>query len=322
MEVLKDDWTICLQQIKSKFYFETVHFFKNKGMMFPFLPLTTSSISSPFGIGSDSLPVPIDLFGEKTYLADSMQFYLEYSLRIHEKGVFYIMPSFRGEKADERHLCQFYHVEAEIHGGVSDVKKLVNEYLFFVTDCLYREMQGEIRKITKDLSHIEKFLALDNVPSVLFKDAIKLLGDNKEFIKEYILDNQKVKEITNAGEKELIKLFNGAVWLDEMPAVLVPFYQSDVDEKYSSQTDLLLGIGETVGAGERHLNKENVLGGLNRRDVNPIDYEWYVRMKEETPIQTSGFGLGVERYLLWLLNHSDIRDMQMIPRFNGVKITP
>ncbi len=66
------------------------------------LPITTGSISSPMGLGSDSIPVKIQLGGRDTYLADSMQFALEYGCRFFENGVWYIMPSFRGESEDKK----------------------------------------------------------------------------------------------------------------------------------------------------------------------------------------------------------------------------
>ena len=93
------------------------------------LPITTGSISSPMGLGSDSIPVKIQLGGRDTYLADSMQFALEYGCRFFENGVWYIMPSFRGESEDKRHLSQFYNSEAEICVKLEDDMKLVEEYL-------------------------------------------------------------------------------------------------------------------------------------------------------------------------------------------------
>ncbi|GAA2552195.1 hypothetical protein GCM10010435_23080 [Winogradskya consettensis] len=46
----------------------------------------------------------VDLFGQKTYVADSMQFMLEYACRFSDSGAWYLMPRFRGEDADETHL--------------------------------------------------------------------------------------------------------------------------------------------------------------------------------------------------------------------------
>ena len=69
-------------------------FYEEKGIITMHLPVTTGSISSPMGRGSDSLPVKVNLEGIDTYLADSMQFLLEYGCRLNEKGVYYVMPSF------------------------------------------------------------------------------------------------------------------------------------------------------------------------------------------------------------------------------------
>ena len=45
--------------------------------------------------------------------------------------------------------------------------------------------------------------------------------------------------------------------------------------------------------------------------------DWYVEMREIAPMRTSGFGMGSERFLLWLLQHDDIRDLQLLCREPG-----
>src|SRR6476646_3425695 len=104
-------WYRTISVLLSEIYFLTYEFYREQGFRCAPLPITCGSISSPMGLGSDSLPVSVDLFGERTYLADSMQFHLEYLLRQGAKGVFYIMPTFRGEDPDHRHLNQFFHSE-------------------------------------------------------------------------------------------------------------------------------------------------------------------------------------------------------------------
>src|SRR5712692_1661310 len=130
---LSDPWFTTLVEIQSVISLSTLQFFCGKGLKTLHLPITTWSISSPVGLGSDSLPVKIDLFGVPTYLADSMQFMLEYGCRLHKGGSFYLMQSFRGESADETHLCQFYHSEAEIIGPMEEMMSLVEEYLRYMS---------------------------------------------------------------------------------------------------------------------------------------------------------------------------------------------
>lgn len=119
LEVLKDPWYSNLVAAQDSLFHASVTFFgKTVGYRYAFVPATTDAISSPMGLGSDSLPVPISFLGKETRLADSMQFALEYFLRIEDglPGVYYINNSFRGEDSDAMHLNQFYHIECELLG--------------------------------------------------------------------------------------------------------------------------------------------------------------------------------------------------------------
>ena len=56
--------------------------------------------------------------------------------------------------------------------------------------------------------------------------------------------------------------------------------------------------------------------------MNPSEYQWYLNMKESYSMKTSGFGMGLERFLLWLMKHDDIRDMHIISRIKGIQGAP
>lgn len=163
------------------------------------------------GLGSDSVPVSVSLHGETTHLADSMQFTLEYVLRMEEniRGAYYIGCSFRGEDHDQMHLNQFYHVECEIPGTCAD---------------------------------------------------------------------------------------------------------------------LLLGQGETLGLGQRHVDAETVQKALRMHEVPEQSYEWYMGIRNDAKggkaMETTGWGMGIERFLAWLLKHDDIRDFAIIPRLKNMKFAP
>ena len=45
-------------------------------------------------------------------------------------------------------------------------------------------------------------------------------------------------------------------------------------------------------------------------------------MKKIKPLKTSGFGMGTERFFMWVLKCDDIRNMQICLRFNGENILP
>ena len=324
LNVLVNPWYKLLVKLENLVSMETMKFYEEKGIITMHLPVTTGSISSPMGRGSDSLPVKVNLEGIDTYLADSMQFLLEYGCRLNEKGVYYVMPSFRGEKADERHLCQFYHSEAEIPGNLEDVMNLVEEYIKYLSKKILENFKEELEKAIGDVSHIEKIANYKgNFPRITFNQAEQALkekfGDN---LNDYIEYNDGWRNITRKAEQELIKIYNGIVWITNYDILAVPFYQqfdNDLDGT-TKNADLLFGIGETVGCGERHQNDMDLLKSMKLHEVDKEEYEWYIKLKEKYPLQTAGFGMGIERYLMWVLKASDIRNMQICLRFNGEQI--
>src|SRR5689334_8405399 len=94
LEILESPRIRLVVDLEDRVQQESVRFWAERNVKFMHLPLTTGAVSSPAGRGSDSLPVRVDLMGHNTYLADSMQFLLEYGCRLNRPGAWYLMPSF------------------------------------------------------------------------------------------------------------------------------------------------------------------------------------------------------------------------------------
>lgn len=318
---LINDWYYKIAIIQDEIMHLTFNYFRSLGIRSVCLPSTTGCVTSPMGLGSDSLPVKINLEGVDTYLADSMQFHLEYMLRFLNQGAHYIMPTFRGEDADERHLCQFYHSEAEIIGELSDVIELVNGYVHWLVVGLKEKCPKEILSITGTLQHLDNLIKLEgNYPIITLDEAFELLNADPKLIETTKFG---FRSITDEGEKKLIEHFNGIVWLSHHDYKSVPFYQAKSEcGKFAKNADLLFGIGEVVGCGERHESSKDLREAMYELEVSEKEYDWYIFMKNKFPLQTSGFGMGMERFMLFILQHNDIRDIQIIPRFNGLIVNP
>ncbi len=319
---LGHSWYNLLFRIYGEIVYATNDFYRKRKYVPALMPITVESVSSPMGLGSDSLPVKVDLFGKSTYLADSMQFQLEYLLRQNAPGVFYIMPTFRGEDPDTRHLNQFFHSEAEIQGTLEDVMPLIEEYLAELSESMLVHFEKDIARHAKgDISHIKYFLSrAGKLPRVSYEEAGAMLGNNPDY---YSNLSGGLKCVSRQGEQELMRRFKGFVWIIYPPHGVVPFYQAfTADGRHARAADLLMGIGETVGCGERHVGHTELKKALDLHNVAHSEYAWYIHMKEAYPMQSSGFGLGLERYLLWLLRHDDIRDMAIFSRLKGIRAIP
>jgi asparaginyl-tRNA synthetase len=300
------------------------YFAKNK-FKFADLPVTTQSVSSPMGLGSDSLPVNVVINGHPTYLSDSMQFHLELACRITNQNTAYKMISFRGEQSDCTHLAQFQHAECEIIGDLFDIMRTAGNFLHHITLHLIEYCHDDVHSIAGTTSHLSKLLGFSGkFPSISMDEALEiLLKQDPNLISNHPAGFSLP---TKKGEKFLCDYCGcaGVLWIKNFPHNAVPFYQAFCNERRSHalNADLLVCGLETIGAGQRHFHSSEVIKALNNHKIAPEPYSWYVRMRDMSSIQTSGFGVGLERYLMWVLKQSDIRDCTLLTRENGSTCCP
>jgi len=291
----------------------TFNFFHKKGFIWLPVSPTTKAVSSPSALGSDSKPVQVKINENSLFLIDSAQFQLEYGCRLCNKGCFYFMHSFRFEEPDYRHLSQFIHSEAEFMGELKDVIKLVEQYIRFLTRNLKKKHFDKLKKIDGVLERVEKLEKKKNSFTVIaFDDVEKILKKINGCIE---IVGKNARTLTPFGEKQLLKKIGEEfIWVTHWDKLSVPFYQAINNEEKAINGDLLFGIGEVVGAGQRHNSGAKLKIAMEDHELDCYDYQWYIEMKEMVPLQTSGFGMGVERYLAWLLGDYDIRNFVIFTR--------
>ena len=302
----------------------TVDFWHDRGAVFGHLPITTGSVSSPMGLGSDSMPVRIEIAGEPTYLADSMQFGLELLCRANPDGSYYLMPSFRGEESDETHLAQFYHAEAEVQVDLDGIIGIVDQYFSRLCEALLVECGSELATVVTagDLGHLEDFADRNaRVSRLTFDDAVEELAAVDGAITTSKCG--RWRDLTRKGERLLVEQFGPLVWVTHWDSLAVPFYQAVDHKGHALNGDLLVEYGgEVVGAGQRHAAVADLLDALQLHELPAEDYGWYVEMKRRYPLRTSGFGMGVERFLMWATRRNDIREFELLVRRNGETWAP
>ncbi|KAJ9482700.1 hypothetical protein VN97_g10723 [Penicillium thymicola] len=337
VQALHSPWHRTMLRIQSALFHTSIDFFRHK-MNYEYLvvPLTTGSISSPMGLGSDSQPVSIQLNNKPTYLADSQQFLLEYALRLQEvpRGVYYAGTSCRGEDHDPTHLNQFCHVECELLGGLEAGMDVANQYIINLTQSLLASHGPEIALYAGTTSHMQHLLKLYSAnnnyfPTITLSEVLALPELTNEMW-EFVVPGDPAygRLLTRKGEQMLIAKFGGACWLTEMDHLSVPFYQAYIPGNPTQQVakaqcaDFLLGMGEVLGCGNRHVSVDQAMRGLGEHGVNPEDYKWYLDMRKEKELETTGWGIGTERYLCWVLGHDDVRDVQIFPRLKGLECAP
>ncbi|EKE18544.1 MAG: hypothetical protein ACD_9C00301G0006 [uncultured bacterium] len=297
--------------------------------------MITPSISSPVGPGSDSEAIPIKFGKLDSFLVDSSQFGFEPVVMNKFEKVYCYLPSMRGEDYDKRHLNQFFHCEAEIRGDINKLIPIVEDYIKILCEMLLM-MPNIIDKISlnpnKTKGALEKVVTSDGFGCITFDEAVDILVRNDKA--EFVNFTESGRDISASGELEIAKLLNMETpfWITNFDRDRVPFYQKP-DPNNSEKVinadlifpSLIRGAfgGEIVGCGQRQDNKMEMLESLERQGISPLSYEWYINLRDMSDYSvTSGFGLGVERFITWSLCRDDIKDAILYPRLKNVITYP
>lgn len=297
--------------------------------------MMTPSVSSPMGPGSDSEAVEIKFGNLKTFLVDSSQFGFEPILLNGIEKVYCYLPSMRGEDPDSRHLNQFYHCEAEIKGGIEDLIPQMESFVKLLAEtCL--SMPNLLRLISEDVDRSNLFLNSmvnsEKFEQIEFSEAVNLLKNNG--MGQYVNTTEHGSDISSKGELELLKILKAdrPIWMRNFDRGRVAFYQKPLDGNSDKviNCDLLFPQiiknsfwGEIIGAGQRQDNREEMLDSLKRQRIDPAPYEWYMNLRNNNDYTTtSGFGLGVERFIAWVLCKEDIKDVILYPRLKNILTYP
>jgi asparaginyl-tRNA synthetase len=292
----------------------THRYWEARGVRPALVPVTTVSVSSPMGLGSDSSPVPVHLAGRPAFLADSQQFALELLCRLYPYGAYYLMSSLRGEPSDATHLAEFFHSEVELPTDLPGLLALAEGYLAALAGYLIEQSGDELSRRAGGLAHLRRLAGGPPPRRLTLAECLSLVGDSPALA----ADGGGDRVLTRRGELEVAARV-GPVWVVGPPHRSVPFYQAfdPADGSLAVAADLLLpGVGEVLGAGQRHAEAGDLLAALELHGVPVQPYRWYVDLRTSAPMVTSGFGLGVERFLMWVLDEPDIRRIPLFLRTN------
>lgn len=318
-------------KLASDYYFGICQKAKNIDLF-----MLTSSVSSPMGPGSDSNPVSIKFGKLNTFLVDSSQFGFEPLLLNGLDKVYCYLPSMRGENSDNRHLNQFYHCEMEMRGKLENLIPIIEGHIKILAEAIL--LTGNIvGKISEDpkktRQYLREIIKIEKFPKITFDKAVDILVKNGK--KELINFTKYGRDISCDGEIELMKILKIKIpiWLTNFDRDRVPFYQKP-DPKNPQKTinaDLIFPPitknafgGEIVGSGQRQDNAEEIRESLKRqKNISPKPYEWYINLRRQPNYKvTSGFGLGIERFIAWSLGKNNIRDVILYPRIKNTKTCP
>jgi asparaginyl-tRNA synthetase len=251
-----------------------------------------------------------DYFGEKAYLAQSGQLYLE-ALAMALGKVYDFGPTFRAEKSKtRRHMMEFWMLDAEAAWlQYEDNLKIQEQLVVFIVSQILKNKIKELEILQRDLSVLKNITA--PFPRLKYQDAIqelKRLGSDIKQGEDFGADDETL----------LMKKFTQPVFITHFPSKIKAFYmQPDpANPEYALCDDLLApeGYGEIIGGSERIWDLELLEKRLKENKLPLKDFDWYLDLRRYGSVPHAGFGLGLERLVAWICGLDHIRETIPFPR--------
>ncbi|MEM4500083.1 MAG: asparagine--tRNA ligase [Candidatus Woesearchaeota archaeon] len=250
----------------------------------------------------------------KVYLTQSWQLYAELAIFALEK-IYDVAPTFRAERSKtSRHLAEFWMAEMEVAwASYLDVIKIAFEEIKYIIDKIVKENERELKELNVNIDYL-KWLRDQEYKIITYDDALALLKE------KFNLEIPWGKDLRTIEEKHIADYFKVPVAVTHYPKEIMAFYKPVDYEKKSIGPvakcfDILApNVGEIFGGSERDLDIEAMKEALTKDGENPSNYEWYFDSRRYGSVQHAGYGMGVERVLMWLLNLDNIKDTIPFPR--------
>ena len=272
--------------------------------------LIDSPILTPAACEGTSTLFETDYFGDKAYLSQSGQLYLEPAAAALGK-VYCFGPTFRAEKSKtRRHLMEFWMVEPEVafleFDGLCD---LAEEFIVHLVTRVLERCQPELKALERDVSKLEA--VKPPFPRISYTQAVEMLNGQGNGI-------QWGDDFGGDEETVLASQFDRPVLVTRFPAAFKAFYmQPDPeDPRLVLGLDLLApeGYGEIIGGSQRIHDHDLLLQRIQQHGLPIEAFQWYLDVRKYGAYPHSGFGMGIERFVAWMCGLSHLRETIPYPR--------
>ena len=254
-------------------------------------------------------------FEKTAFLAQSPQLYKQMLMATGFDRVYEIAWYFRAEEHNtRRHLNESTAVDLEMAfiNSEEDIMKIL--------EGLVHNMWKKASECKQELDVLKKKIVVPKLPfkRVNYDDAIKKLknkGSEIEWGED--LGTEEEKLLGEIMKKEGYEFY----FITKYPLEAKPFYTMPESDKYSRSFDLACKGVEIASGSQRIHDVELLKKRLKACDLNPEDFESYLKAFRYGMPSHGGFGFGIERFLMELLDIKNIRECILFPR-DRTRLTP
>jgi aspartyl-tRNA synthetase len=254
-------------------------------------------------------------FEKEAFLAQSPQLYKQMLMSTGLDKVYEIAWYFRAEEHNtRRHLNESTAVDLEMAfiKDEEDVMKILEKLVY--------NMWKKAGDCKKELDILKKKIVVPRLPfkRIKYDEVIDKLKHNNYDINWGVdLGTEEERLLGEIMKKEGHEFY----FVTKYPLEAKPFYTMPEENKYSRSFDLACKGVEIASGSQRIHEVELLKKRLSACNLNPKDFESYLKAFRYGMPPHGGFGFGIERFLMNLLDIKNIRECILFPR-DRTRLTP
>ena len=295
-------------------------FFQNQGFIYVNTPIITGNDAEGAGevftvTTRDDGNYEEDFFGKHASLTVSGQLHAE-AFALAFRDVYTFGPTFRAENSNTTtHANEFWMIEPEIafadlEDDMDLIQDMVQYCIQYVQDNCPLELEFFNNFVDKSLIERLEHVKNSDFKRMPYTEAIEEL--KKATVKFENSDIYWGMDLATEHERYLCEqVVHGPVFLIDYPKEMKAFYMRVNDDgKTVAACDLLVpGVGELVGGSQREERLDVLENIMKERHMDPSGLQWYLDLRRYGGCKHAGFGLGFERFLMYITGMENIRDV-------------
>ncbi|MGD8377617.1 MAG: asparagine--tRNA ligase [Acidobacteriota bacterium] len=295
----------ALLRIRSEVEHACREFFHGRGFT-----LVDSPILTPAACEGTSTLFETDYFGDRAYLSQSGQLYLEPACQAFGK-VYCFGPTFRAEKSKtRRHLTEFWMIEPEVaFADLDDIMELAEDLVVHVVGRVLKARRPELEALERDIAPLEGIQK--PFPRLSYDEAAALLvGRGTGF--------RPGDDFGAPDETALSEAYDRPIMVHRYPTDVKAFYMEPDPERPDRAlcVDMIApeGYGEIIGGSQRIHDLALLEKRIDEHELPREAFRWYLDARRYGAVPHSGFGMGIERVVGWIGGIHHLREAIPYPR--------
>jgi len=274
-----------------------------------FTQVNTPKIVASGAEGGSTL-FSVDYFGKDAYLAQSPQLYKQMLMSTGLDKIYELGPAFRAEHSNtNRHVTEFISFDGEMSwiDSQEDIMAMIEKIIDHI-------MKGLVEQGKRQLKILDKSINVPKTPYPLltYEECLKIVNNAG-------LDLREGDDLGTEGEKIIgdVMAERGfdLYWIAEYPEEAKPFYIMEKDgTTYSYSFDLDYKGQEISSGGQREHRYDVLVKRIKKKGLDPEDFKFYLDAFKYGMPPHGGWGIGIERLLVKMIDLPNIREAILFPR--------